>query len=142
LFGFTYAAAWLFVCYCVIRMYVGAVIMSAPLTVGSSPCLCSCVVYSSVYVDLTDLTPLRWLITNVNSVLVLRNVVVGSIADVSEVYIASIFMGETCRLLSFCVQKLTNLHISLYIDKKNLLTYKFPHRNWRQIVLPKHQQLR
>jgi hypothetical protein len=38
------------VCYCVVPMYVGVVIMYAPLTVGSSPCLCSTAVYRSVYV--------------------------------------------------------------------------------------------
>jgi hypothetical protein len=36
-----------FVCHCVVPKYecVGVVVMSAPLTVGSSPCLCSSVVY-------------------------------------------------------------------------------------------------
>jgi hypothetical protein len=51
LFGFICAAAWVFVCYCVVPKYVGVVIMYVPLTVGSSPCLCSSVVYSSVYID-------------------------------------------------------------------------------------------
>jgi hypothetical protein len=54
-FGFIYAATWVFVCYCVVRKYVGLVIVYAPLTVrvGSSPCLCGSVVYCSVYVRST-----------------------------------------------------------------------------------------
>jgi hypothetical protein len=39
------------VCYCVVPKCVGVVIMYAPFTVGSSPCLCSRDVYRSVYVD-------------------------------------------------------------------------------------------
>jgi hypothetical protein len=45
-----------FVCYCVVTKYVGVIIMYAPLTVGSSRCLCSSVVYRSVYVDLISLS--------------------------------------------------------------------------------------
>jgi hypothetical protein len=44
-----------YVCYCVVFKRVDVVIilaMYAPLTVGSSPCLCSCVVHVSVYVDI------------------------------------------------------------------------------------------
>jgi hypothetical protein len=43
------------VCYCVVFKLAGVVIiltMSAPLTVDSSPCLYSCVVDRSVYVDI------------------------------------------------------------------------------------------
>jgi hypothetical protein len=42
-------------CYCVVLKCVGVVIiltMHAPLTVGSSPGLCSCVVDRSAYVDI------------------------------------------------------------------------------------------
>jgi hypothetical protein len=38
-------------CYCVVPKYVDVVITYAPLTVGSSLCLCSSVVYHSVYAD-------------------------------------------------------------------------------------------
>jgi hypothetical protein len=49
------------VCYCVVPKYAGVVIMYAPLTVGSSPCLCSSVVYRSVVVDLsTEMSVLPW----------------------------------------------------------------------------------
>jgi hypothetical protein len=57
LFGFicaAFLAARMFVCSCVVPKYGGVVIifvMCAPVTVGSSPCLCSCVVYRSVYLD-------------------------------------------------------------------------------------------
>jgi hypothetical protein len=53
LFGFICAVTWVFVCYYVVPKYIGVVIMYAPLTVGSSLCLCSSVVYHSVYADLT-----------------------------------------------------------------------------------------
>lgn len=39
----------MFVC-CVVPKYVGVVIIYAPLAVGSSPSLCSCVVYHSMCV--------------------------------------------------------------------------------------------
>jgi hypothetical protein len=51
LFGFICAVAWVIVCYCVVPKYVRLVIKYVPLTVGSSPFLCSCVVYRSVYVE-------------------------------------------------------------------------------------------
>jgi hypothetical protein len=44
-----------YVCYCTVLKCVGVVIILttyAPLTVGSSPCLCSYVVDRSVYVDI------------------------------------------------------------------------------------------
>jgi hypothetical protein len=50
LFGFIRAAAWEFVCYFVVPKYVDVVTMYTPLTVGSSHCLCSSVIYCSVYV--------------------------------------------------------------------------------------------
>jgi hypothetical protein len=52
LFGFICAVAWVFVCYCVVPKYVGVVIMYAPLTICSSPSLCSSVIYRSLYVNL------------------------------------------------------------------------------------------
>jgi hypothetical protein len=45
----------MFVCYCVVRKYVGVVIIYAPLTVGSSPCMCSCAVCRSVCVDFMNI---------------------------------------------------------------------------------------
>jgi hypothetical protein len=44
-----------YVCYCTALKCVGVVIiliMYAPLIVGSSPCLCSCVIDGCVYVDI------------------------------------------------------------------------------------------
>jgi hypothetical protein len=46
LFGFSCAATWVFICYCVVPKYVGVVIMCTLLTVGSSACLCSSVFLS------------------------------------------------------------------------------------------------
>jgi hypothetical protein len=43
---------WVFVCYCAVPKYIGVIIifvMYALSTVGSSPCLCSSVVYRSVF---------------------------------------------------------------------------------------------
>lgn len=37
-------------CFCVVPTYVDVVIMYAPLTVGTSPCLCNSVVWRSVCV--------------------------------------------------------------------------------------------
>jgi hypothetical protein len=54
LFGFVCAAAQVCVCYCVVPKYVGVVTMYAPLIIGSPLCLCSSVVYRSVYVDLKN----------------------------------------------------------------------------------------
>jgi hypothetical protein len=54
MFGFICTTTGVFVCHCVVAKYVGVVIMYAPLTVGSSTCLCSSVVYHSMHLDLID----------------------------------------------------------------------------------------
>jgi hypothetical protein len=46
-----------FVCYCAALTCGGVVIiiiMCTPLTIGSSPCLCSCVVGRPMYVDIIN----------------------------------------------------------------------------------------
>jgi hypothetical protein len=50
-FGFICIAAWCYVCYCAVLKSAGVVIILS-VTLGSSPCLCSCVVDQSVYVNI------------------------------------------------------------------------------------------